>query len=279
MAGGSKPASITLTLNSGPFKDSLKENEKAVKSFGEQSSKALKTAFADGIKGAGAAVSGLFSTIKSGVSMIAGIGGAMGISELVRAATVTAGVYRGMAAGVKLGTGEAADFRDMMAQGSAAAQKWGKDVDEIGAAMNRVRKETGDLDFAKKSADTIAMASRASHESIDSIAGLSSVLHKSFKTTDDQLQNTLATVLSLSNKGGVGFDELSAGLSRFGVVAKQSGKLANEAGLSKFLGLVGAGASGAQGMGRNIAGATSLIEQLSANSPQRAMLQIGRAHV
>ncbi len=271
MAAGSKPASITLTLNRGPFKDGLKDSEKDVKSFSEQANKALKTAFSDGLKGAGSAVSGLVSSVKNAVGMMAGIGGAMGIAELIRAATITTGVYKGMAAGVQLGTGRAADFRDMMADGSKAAMKWGKNVDEIGAAMNRVRTETGDVDFAKKSADTIAMASRASHESIDSIAGLSSTLHKSFSITDDALDGTLATILSLSNKGGVGFGEMSEAVKKFGVIAKQSG-MSGEGGLAKFLGLISAGASGAAGMGRNIAGASSLLDQLSQATPARSML-------
>lgn len=268
---GSKSASIKLTINKGPFKDGLKESEKDVQAFGDRANAALNKGFKDGIKGAESSLKSLGSSIKSGLAQFSGIGGALGMVELVKLAVQTEGAFKGVAAGIRFGTGAATDFRALMADGSTAASKWGKDVDEVGRSMKRVWEETGDTDFTKSSVDTIAMVSRASRENVEMLGGLSGELHKKFGITNADLGDTLAAVLSLGNKGGVTVDELSGSIGRIGAFARESG-LQGQAGFQKMLALLNMGDEGAKNLRKNIASVGGILEHLGTNGKDRSML-------
>jgi len=265
-----KSASIKLTLNKSSFKDGVKDAEKDVKSFGEQARGALNRAFKDGIKGSDEAIKGMFNTIKSGLVAFSGIGGMLGTTELIRAGMTTQGVFKGIAVGMRAGTGEAQNFRDLMEDGTNAATKWGKDVDELGHAMKRVWEETGDKDFTKDSINTIAMVSRASRESVGMIGELSGSLHEKFGITNGELEGTLAAVLSLGNKGGVTVEELSQRIGFIGSVAREAG-FNGQAGFQKMLGLLNMADDGGKNLRKNLGAVSQVLLELG-NKTERAKL-------
>lgn len=232
-------------------------------------------AFSAAIKGAQYQAASLFSTIKNGMRSLTGIGGAMGTVELIRAGMKTEQVYRDVAFAMRAGTGEAVNMRDLMDEGAKTAQKWGKDVDELGRAMHTVWSQTGDKDFTRKSLDTIAMISRASGESVDTLANLSGGLRKHFGVTNEELGDTLGAVLSLGNKGGVSVEELSSRVGFLGSAANTAGMKGKE-GFGVIAGMLNFGAEGAKNFRKNLTTVQKLIEDME-NQPKRLkmMMQLG----
>ena len=270
-----KDAGIRITLKKDGFMVSIKGMEQDVSAAGQRAGNAWSQAMKAGVKGAEGAVKQLFSDIKSGVSSLAGIGGALGTGEMIRAGLKTEGIFKSIAFQVKAGTGGIVDWKTQMEAASASAQKWGKDVDELGGAMKSIFEETGNADFASKSVEVIATTARATRQPIEQLASLTGTLGEKFGITSDALGDTLASVYSLGNKGGVTVEELSQRLGVIGAVAREAG-LQGAQGFTKMVGLLNVADDGGKNLRKNIGAVNSVLETLTtAGSRNKALMQLG----
>ncbi len=270
-----RDVNIRISLKKGPFKDGLKEAERDVQSFGERARSSISKGFGDGIKGAQGAVTGLFSSIKQGLVQVSGIGGLLGVTELVRGAMKTREAFKDIAVAIQAGSGDAKAFAAVMFAGSSAAVKWGKDVDELGAAMKAVWQETGDKEFTTKSAETIAKMSRATGESMGMLGSLAGGLHKHFGIADKDLEDTMASVISLGNKGGTSVEQLTERIGFIGSAAQEAG-ISGKAGFETIAGMLNFGSEGAKNFRKNLTTVSGIIEELGSKTKRnKMMMQLG----
>lgn len=275
MADNMRDAGIRVTLKKDGFVVAYKGLEQEVKAGGERMGVSLGNSLKGGLKGAESAVKGLFSSVKSGLSQLAGFGGVAGTTEMIREGLKTEGVFKSIAFQIRAGTGELVNHKSLMDAASQSAQRWGKDVDELGAAMRGIYEETGNADFAKSSIETIATTARATKQPISELGELTGVLNEKFGITAETLGDTLASVYSLGNRGGVTVGELGGKLGIIGAVAREAG-LQGAQGFGKMVGLLNVADDGGKNLRKNIGAVHQVLETLTTSaSRNKAFMQLG----
>ncbi len=272
---GTKSASIKLTLDASAFKSGLKaagaDGEGVAKGIGTSFSKAMTA----GVKGGVDAVKGAFSTLKSTILSIGGIAGGIGIAELARGALQTESTFRKLAFSIKAGGNAGVDFRTVMQGAQKVALETGHSADDLGKTMQQVFTETGNADFAQKSIADIAVAATGAHEPLETMGAIAGTLNKKFGITSDQIQETLATVVGLGNKGGVSVAEMGEKLGLVGAFAKEAG-LSGQAGFSQMIGLMNVADQSTGTLKKGISAVGGILETLGTTaSRNKAMMQLG----
>ena len=275
MAGKEREAGVRLTLKKDGFKSGIKDAENDVKSSATGMQRALKAGLSEGIKGGKEALSSFLSTVKSGPSAPAGLGGVRGGAEMIRGALDTEAAFKKISSQIKYGTGEVVNFRSMMDLAKGSATKWGKDINELSAAMSGIYSETGDKDFMAGAVDIIATTSRGAKEEIGTLGEISGTLNEKFGITTDELGDTLAAVISLGNRGGVSVQELSGSLSGIGAIAKEAG-LQGKDGFEKMVGLMNIADDGGKNVRKNMSMLSGLLETLGSKADRtKAFMKLG----
>lgn len=242
----------------------LKDIEREGQRVGGGLKKAIGGALADGMKGGQEAVKGLLSDLKGVVGTVGGLMGGLGLAELVKGALEANSKFGDLAAGIKFAGGNARDAAAAQRQAQASALAWAQDSMQVVDAFEAMRGETGSIEFAQKSIDTVSEAARGAHKDLSAMAAVSGTLNEKFGITAEELPDALADVVGLSEKGGVGFEDMASKLGLIGAYAKEAG-LEGREGFGQMIGLLNMADNANGNFKKGLTGVGALLEQLGSS--------------
>src|SRR5262245_3522693 len=106
-----KTASVKLDLKAGGYIAGLRDIEGKSKESAGRIGGAFKSAMSAGLKGAGDSIKSALSTVKSTIAGIGGLAGGFGLAEGISGAIKMESTFRQLANRIKLGTGEAVNWK------------------------------------------------------------------------------------------------------------------------------------------------------------------------
>ncbi len=267
-----KDAKVRLELAAGGLLSMLKEIQKQAGTLGDElegigtsadkADKKVSPFLTSLKKSAGAArgaLSELGSSIKSTISDVTTLGGALSVGVGAKAALDLVSTYKDLAFQISNGTGKAVEWTDVQRDVEGAANRWKQGVEDVAAAYRALYDDTGDVQFAADAADAVAMAATASGKKMDVLGSIAGTLQEKFGIAGNEMADALASVLELSSKGGATVEDLGAKLGIVGASAKQMG-FEGKAGLQQVLGLMNVGDNVTGSFKKNLSAVTGLME-------------------
>ncbi len=255
-------AAVKVEIKSGPAKVGIKDIENETKSSAARMKKALGDAVSEGFKGAKGAAKDLLNDVKSVVSAAGSILGGVGTAELVRGAIEAKAKFGDMAASIKFAGGSAKDAVGVQKQLQTQALLTAHDSMKLADAFMAIQSETGSIDYATDSIETVAYAARGAHKSLEAMTAVAGTLNEKLGITAEELPDALADVVGLSAKGGVSFEDMADKLGLIGAYAKEAG-LSGREGLGQIVGMLNLADNANGSFKKGIAGVGGLLEQLS----------------
>jgi hypothetical protein len=250
VAGSTKDASVRLNLAASGFLSALQQIDRETKTFtktveeignaSDKSSRKTSGFFSTmkaGAKGAGSELSQLGAHLKSVLTTAATLGGALSIGGGIREAQSLQSSYKDLAFAIRRGTGEAQSWQQVQGDVETISGRWKRSNREIQASYADIFQETGNLEFAKRATDSVGQAANATGKSTELWARIAGTLGEKFNIGAGGIHEAMATVVDLTNKGGITADELSEKLGLAGASAQFLG-LTGQQGLQKILGML-----------------------------------------
>ena len=238
-----REAGIKVTLNA----EQALQVMQALGREGEKTGSKIKSGLQAGFKGVGnemfkgggGAIKDMAGGLKTAVGAAATLGGGIGFGMLVKRASDLRAQMRDIEFAVNK-TGKAtANWKDLMAGVNAAQAETGKGADELGAALDFMFAEGGDIDFAEKALAPIGHAAQASGKSVQQLAGIAVMLQEKFGATTETLPEMLAAVTQATGVGGLALEAMG---DKFGLLAGEAADagFGGAEGMSKVLGMLNA---------------------------------------
>jgi hypothetical protein len=256
-----------------------KELEQAVEDIGDGAAKADRktTGFFTAMKaGAGAArgtLADLGGQLKNTLTMAATLGGSLSIGAAAKEAQEVVGAYKDLAFAIRVGTGEAVTWQQVQGQVETTATRWKRSTKEVQQAYADLFAETGNLQFAKASIDSVAMAANATGKATKTWSDIAGTLNEKFGIGADRIQDSLAAAVELTNKGGASAEELADKLGIVGASAKLLG-MQGEDGFKRLLGMINMADDSTGTMKQKFGAVSNVLEQMA--DPER-LKQIEKA--
>jgi hypothetical protein len=270
-----KEAGIKLTLNASGFTGGMRAAENEGKRAAGSIGKAFEKAWDSGVKGAGRAITGTLSTIKSTIGAIAPMLGGLSVGALIADSVKGQGEFKKLAFSIRAGTGSVVDYRDMLKEAQAAALASGQSSYDLGAVMNSVFEETGKADFTAKSIKSIATAARAAREPVALLGDIAGKLNKQFGVGADEIDEALAATISASKKGGLSLDEMAEKLGLIGANAKEAG-FSGVDGFRHMMGLMNLSKDAMGSLRKGIPVVGNLLDQLGTQAERnKTLIKLG----
>jgi TP901 family phage tail tape measure protein len=234
-----KKAAIRIEAKDAGFKRTLLGFERDAKSTAKSMGSSFRSELDAGIKGGLSSVKSMFSSIKSAVGGLTGLAGGIGFGALVKGAMDSEAAMRKLSFSMGAGKGQFQDWQALQKQVGESALKWSQNSAEMADAMGSVAVDTGDAEFAKATMDALAQAAQASGQKMGTLAPLVSAMNEQFGITAADVPDALATLLSLSSRGGMSIEELSGSMGKLGRLSGLAGFEGKE-GFGQMLGLANA---------------------------------------
>jgi hypothetical protein len=267
-----KTASVKITLNSGSFLSGLKAIGRAAQDTGKTFLSGLKEPTIAGLKAMGKAAGELTASVKNTIRTVGTLGGAFSVGASVKNVAELEAIFKNIAFSIEAGTGKVQDWRAIMADAQAQGEQWGASTRDLAAAYKSVFEEVGDADFARAAMHAAALQSRATGDSIETLAGIAGVLNEKFGVTAQELPEALAVAKSLGEQGGVTFGEMGEKLAILGASAKQAG-MQGIPGFQQLIALANIGDNSMGGLRKNIAGVTAFLDNMATTAQQKKIQQ------
>jgi hypothetical protein len=291
-----RDAAVRLTLQSGAFLGGLSDVSNKVQALGRELSDKLKSSVQTGITGAeGAFKSGLarmkggLGTFFSGLKApgIAGlgamktqlgglaneahqavqwgtaIGGAISLGEAAREALTLTEQYRNIAHAVEDGTGKAMKWQQVQSQVEATATRWRQRNTEVAQSFTQIFEEVGNADFARAGMESAARAATATGKSMGTLSAIVGTLNEKFGIGAEDIDESLATVIAMGNKGGASVEDLSQRLGVLGASAELMG-LGGKKGLQTVVAMLNVADNVTGTFKKSLASVTGVLDTFSA---------------
>ena len=259
-----KAASIKVNLKGDQAKSEIRGLKDDTKRAAGEMGSALQGALSTGLKGGTDALKGAFSSIKSVVMSIGGLVGGLGVAEITKQALDANSKFGDLSFGIRAAGGSMKDAATIQKQLQKGALETAQDSFKMVDAFEGIRRETGSLDYARGSIDTVATAARGAHKDLGTMAGVAGTLNEKFGITAEELPDALADVVGLSEKGGVGFEDMADKLGLIGAFAKEAG-LQGRAGFGQMVGMLNLADNANGSFKKGITAVGGLLEQLGNN--------------
>ena len=259
-----KAASIKVNLKGDQAKSEIRGLKDDTKRAAGEMGSALQGALSTGLKGGTDALKGAFSSIKSVVMSIGGLVGGLGVAEITKQALEANSKFGDLSFGIRAAGGSMKDAATIQKQLQKGALETAQDSFKMVDAFEGIRRETGSLDYARGSIDTVATAARGAHKDLGTMAGVAGTLNEKFGITAEELPDALADVVGLSEKGGVGFEDMADKLGLIGAFAKEAG-LQGRAGFGQMVGMLNLADNANGSFKKGITAVGGLLEQLGNN--------------
>lgn len=257
-----KVAGIKVDIKSDGAKRGLRDIESETKKSAAGMKSALSSALSEGMKGGTDAVKSMMSNIKGTIGSLGGLAGGLGVAELVKGAVEAKARWGDLRAGIERAGGTARNAELAQAQAQKSALAWAQDSMKVADAFDNIRNETGSIEFAQASIDTVAEAARGAHKPLEQMAAITGTLNEKFGiAAGDELKDTIADVVGLSEKGGIQFEDMAQKLGLIGAYAKEAG-LQGRAGFGQMLGLMNIADNSTGNLKKGITAVGGILEQL-----------------
>jgi len=265
-----KVASVKLTLNGQSYLGQLhslgEENEKQAKKV-ESAWKRVGSAGFGSLK---KSASDMVTSVKSTLSMVAGLGGAISLGGAVKDAIETQAAFKGMAFDVQTATGESVDFAATMKEAEAEAIKWGVSTKGLAGVFEETAARTKNLDFAKESMKAAAITSRATGASLETLGDIAGALGEKFDVADGDIADGLGVAYSMAKQAHVPLEEMGAVIDKIGSSAKSLGIVGIE-GFQRVMGMATIAKEATKGMRPALSATMQLMEQMGDPSHSKKM--------
>lgn len=260
-----KTSQIKVTFKNDGAKSGIRELKDETKRAASDMKGSLSSAFSEGMKGGTDAVKGLLSSVKSMAGTIGGLLGGIGFADMVKGALEANSKMGDLSAGIRFAGGTARDAAAAQKQARESALAWAQDSMKVVDAFQSIRGETGSIDFAQQSIDTVSQAARGAHKSLESMAGIAGTLNEKFGISAAELPDALADIVGLSEKGGIQFEDMAEKLGMIGAFAKSAG-LEGREGLGQIAGLLNMADNANGSFRKGLSAVGVLLENLSNTS-------------
>lgn len=203
--------------------------EKKLGSFGQIGKAALG--------GAKQSLSDLGSTLKNTLVMAGTLGGALSLGAAAKGAMDLVKSYKDIANSIEAGTGAAMSWKEVQSAVEGTAARWKQSNTSVTESYKRLWDEVGDAKFAAAGIESVSRAARAGYGSMSSLTEIVGVLNEKFDVSSAGIDDALASVIALGNKGGASVEQLGEKLGILGASAKEAG-FTGENGLKRMLGML-----------------------------------------
>lgn len=260
-----KKAGIRVDVKSGD-KSGLADIEKEAEKRAKGVKKAFSDALSDGLKGGKEAVKGMLSDLKSAVGTVTGLMGGLGTAELVKGGLEANSKFRDLRWGIQAATGSARDFAAVQKQLQKTSIDTAQDSMLMVDVFEGLRGETGSLEFARDTIDDVAVAARGAHKPLEQMGNIAGILNEKFGVeAGEDMKGALADVVGLSQKGGIGFEDMAQKLGLIGAYAKEAG-LEGRQGFSTMVALLNMADNANGNFKKGLTGVGALLEQLGSGA-------------
>ena len=257
-----KTAQIKVTIKNDAAKAGIKGIGDETKRTAQKMKEALSGALDDGMKAGKSAIGDMLSSVKSAVGTIGGLMGGIGLAELIQGGLEANTKIGALTFGLRAAGGTARDAVGVMKQLRQASLETAQDSMKMIDVFEGIRGETGSIDYATDSIEDVATAARGAHKDIEQMGAIAGTLNEKFGIeAGDDLRDTLADVVGLSEKGGVGFDDMAQKLGLIGAYAKEAGLQGRE-GFGQIVGLLNMADNANGNFKKGITAVGGLLEQL-----------------
>jgi hypothetical protein len=264
-----KEARVRLTLNSGSFLGGMQQLSGDVQRISKNMETALQTPFSGGLK----AAKENFGKIRGEISAIAkmglGLGGGFEVASAVKGALEMSGAYKNLSFQIEAATGQIVKSETIQKQVEETAKKCKRANQEVAESYNDIFVHTGNVAFAAKATDAVAVAAQAAQKPMSIFADIAAQLNKTLGITADEMPTALAAMTSLAGKGA-DLTELSAVLMRTGASAKVMG-LEGTSGLGKLAGMFEVMVKGGAARRQATSGLNEIMGDLTDPTKMKAM--------
>lgn len=266
-----KVASVKLTLNGSTYLGQLKElGEENVK----QAAKAESAWKRVGVAGLGAfrkAASDTVASVKSTLSMVAGLGGAVTLGGAVKGALDSRSAFKALAFDVQAASGETIDYAAVMRDAQQEAIKWGVSAKELGGVFKEAMAETKDQDFAREAMRAAAVTARGTGASLETLGTIAGALGDKFNVSDGDIADGLAVAYSMVRQTNVPLEEMEGIIDKLGSSAKSLG-IQGVGGFERVMGLASIAKDAAKGIRPALSATMQLMEQMGDPSHRKKMM-------
>ena len=200
--------------------------------------------------------------ISNAASMALTFGGAFTLGSSVKEALDLEQGYRNIAFAIRAGKGEAMDWQTIQRTIESTADLTSRTNGELSASFKALYDDVGDVEFATKAIQTIGTVATGSGEQIGTLTNLAGQLAEKFGVTGAEIDDTMAAVVAMGNKGGISLSDMGEKIGMIGASAKMMG-LKGKEGVQFALGMfnVADGATGS--MKKATAAVTQLLDEFS----------------
>jgi hypothetical protein len=227
-------AQVKLTLDNGQFLVTIKQTGDEVDKQSKRGKKSMDL-FGGGIDRAKKSMGELGGTVKQVAGMAAGLLGGFTLGTAVSGAVKLRSSYQSLAFSIQQAGGAMMNAAQVQQLVERTAADTGRTNEEMAKSFDELRQATGDLDFSRKALTAVGNTATATGEDLDTIVSISDQLHTKFGIAAENMQDTLAQVFQMAQRGGPSFKEFSDVIGSVGAELLAAG-LDGQKGLDFMLG-------------------------------------------
>ena len=254
-----KTATVKLTLDGSSYIGELKNVTRESEASATRVENAWKKSAVAGLKEFRTQLGEVTSSVKNTIRNIATLGGAVSFGAAIKGAVDAEAQFKNLSFAIKAGTGELVAWQDLQKDAQTTATQWGQSSRELGKVYHDLFSELGDLPLAKVGMEQAALASRATGESVETLANITGVLGEKFNVTAAEMPEAMAAVISLGNKGGISIAQMGEKLGLLGASARAAG-LQGQGGFQTMVGMANIADNAMGSFKKSLSAVTGLLD-------------------
>lgn len=223
-------------------------------------------------KQAGSSVVNLTKQIGSLAATAGGLTGIFSVGSALTNATSLQSTYRDLAFAMSRATGKAVEWQAIQKQIEPVAAATGRSSKELAEAFGDVLAETGNAELAGQSLKAIGVLATASGREVKQLSSVAGALNDKLGVTADEMPNVLSAAIDLSNKGGIGFEDLTKAIHLTGASARAAGMGGAEA-FSQLVAMMNRGGDALGSTKKGLSAIVQIMDQMADPSRQKAIKQ------
>lgn len=224
-------------LESGSFLGGLQNASAQVKSFGQSMQNALSRAAGAGLDKFKGSMQAAASKAQALGGMALALGGGFSVAQGIKEAIEAQSTYRNLANQINRLSDSGKNWRDVMLMIETAADSAAVDDQQLAAAFRDVYSATGDLKYSEEAIKAIAVASRATGESMAGLAQPMQLAMRKFGVSADDAQEAMARIIEKVGVGGASLEAMNMRFASMAGEASEAGMKGKE-GMSALLGVL-----------------------------------------
>lgn len=264
MSGFDVDLTVGLKLGDTGFSSGIASLVASSKAAGARMGQNLSTGILKGATATGSAIRSVWDRTSNFAGGIGGLGAAMGFTALINDANQSDKRFRTLADRINMAGKETVRFTDLQKRAQAVTNQWAVGADKLADGAQAMFEDTGDAKGAVDAMEHVGMIVRGSGMEVAQTASLVGGLNEQFGITTEQIDDTVASLLELSNQGGVTIADVTGGMAELSRAAKLAG-VEGPGGLKKIIALSNQLEGAAGGGQQAITMMSTVLSRLAAN--------------